>query len=103
MTARPTTPTSPVTPAGQSLAPASGSALPPVLDVCCGSRMFWFDKRDPRGLFVDKRRESHTLPDKSSKGGSRELVVDPDYQADFTALPFESKSFALVVFDPPHF
>lgn len=78
-------------------------ALPPVLDACCGSRMFWFDKRDPRALFVDKRRESHTLPDISSKGGSRELVVDPELQCDFTALPFPDASFPLVVFDPPHF
>lgn len=65
--------------------------------------MFWFDKRDPRGMFVDQRRESHTLPDISSKGGSRQLVVDPDIQCDFTALPFPDESFPLVVFDPPHF
>jgi SAM-dependent methyltransferase len=65
--------------------------------------MFWFDKRDSRAIFVDKRREHHTLPDKSSKGGSRELIVDPDLQADFTSLPFADNSFALVVFDPPHF
>lgn len=79
------------------------SADRPVLDVCCGSRMFWFDKHDPRAVFVDRRRESHTLADRSSKGGSRELVIDPDFQADFTALPFGDESFALVVFDPPHF
>ncbi len=82
---------------------AKSDPLPPVLDACCGSRMFWFDKRDPRGLFVDNRRESHTLPDISSKGGSRELAIDPDLQCDFTALPFPENSFALVVFDPPHF
>lgn len=51
-----------------------------VLDACCGSRMFWFDRQDARAVFVDKRRERHTLPDVSSKGGSRELVIDPDYQ-----------------------
>ena len=51
--------------------------FPPVLDACCGSRMFWFDRKDSRATFVDKRRERHTLPDISSKGGSRELVVDP--------------------------
>lgn len=54
-------------------------------------------------MFVDKRRERHTLPDVSSKGGSRELVIDPDHQADFTDLPFPDEAFALVVFDPPHF
>ena len=73
-----------------------------VLDVASGSRMFWFDRKDPRALFVDKRREAHSLPDKSSKGGSRELIVDPDLQADFRALPFGDESFPLVVFDPPH-
>ena len=77
--------------------------FPPVLDACCGSRMFWFDKKDTRATFVDKRRERHTLPDISSKGGSRELVIDPDHLADFTDLPFPDNTFALVVFDPPHF
>ncbi len=66
--------------------------LPPVLDACCGSRMFWFDRADPRALFIDKRRD-----------GSRELVIDPDLLADFTALPFSDNKFALVIFDPPHF
>jgi len=51
---------------------------------------------------VDKRRERHTLTDSSSKGGSRELIVDPDLQADFTDLPFADGQFSLVVFDPPH-
>lgn len=74
-----------------------------VLDACCGSRMFWFDRKDPRALFVDKRREIHTLKDKSSAGGSRQLVIDPDMVADFTDLPFPDNSFPLVVFDPPHF
>lgn len=74
----------------------------PVLDACCGSRMFWFDRFDPRCVFVDKRRETHELTDKSSLGGSRLLVIDPDIQADFTNLPFPAASFALVVFDPPH-
>lgn len=78
------------------------STLPPVLDACCGSRMFWFDREDPRAVFIDKRRESHSLTDSSSTGGSRMLVVDPDIVADFTALPFYSGSFSLVIFDPPH-
>lgn len=75
---------------------------PNVLDVCCGSRMFWFDRKDNRAVFVDKRKENHTLADKSSKGGSRQLIVDPDIMADFTNLPFDDNSFYLVVFDPPH-
>lgn len=73
-----------------------------VLDACCGSRMFWFDRQDERAVYVDKRRESHELPDVSSAGGKRTLIVDPDIQADFTALPFPDNTFPLVVFDPPH-
>ncbi|MBT0665736.1 SAM-dependent methyltransferase [Geobacter pelophilus] len=64
--------------------------------------MFWFDRQNPDAIFVDKRRETHVLPDVSSAGGSRTLVVDPDMVADFTALPFGDNRFALVVFDPPH-
>lgn len=78
------------------------ASSPNVLDACCGSRMFWFDRKDERAVFVDKRSETHLLPDKSSRGGSRTLQINPDFQADFTALPFAADSFALVVFDPPH-
>jgi ubiquinone/menaquinone biosynthesis C-methylase UbiE len=67
-----------------------------VLDVCCGSRMMWFDKADGRALFLDKRREVTTDP----RGA--EIVVNPDMVANFTALPFDDNSFSLVVFDPPH-
>jgi SAM-dependent methyltransferase len=84
------------------LATILGNRMPHVLDACCGSRMFWFDRADARAVFVDKRRECYELKDKSSRGGSRSLVINPDIQADFTALPFPDASFALVVFDPPH-
>ena len=66
------------------------------LDVCCGSRMMWFDKQDERAVFVDKRNESHILCD------DRVLNITPDIQADFTALPFPDESFYIVAFDPPH-
>lgn len=59
----------------------NNAAFPPVLDACCGSRMFWFDKKDSRATFVDKRRERHTLPDISDElladravGAVRELL-----------------------------
>jgi SAM-dependent methyltransferase len=81
----------------------SVSGMPPVLDVCCGQRSFWFDRDDPRALFIDKRRE--TLPiDVGTPGtkGRAPIVVDPDMLADFSALPFDDESFHLVVFDPPH-
>lgn len=73
-----------------------------VLDVCCGSRMFWYNKTDPRAVYCDKRREVHVLTDKSSSGGNRTLIIDPDYQVDFTSLPFPDNHFPIVVFDPPH-
>ena len=64
--------------------------------------MFWFDKQDPRALFVDIRREEYTIaPDAAYANGSK-IVVNPDVQASFTDIPFPADSFSLVVFDPPH-
>lgn len=76
--------------------------IPPVLDACCGSRMFWFDRDDARAVFADNRREQHQLVDSSSAGGSRLLVIDPDVLMDFRAMSFADNYFSLVVFDPPH-
>lgn len=73
-----------------------------VLDPCCGSRMFWFNRNDDRAVFGDIREETHLLKDKSSKGGFRELIIAPDVLMDFRALPFGDATFPLVVFDPPH-
>lgn len=75
----------------------------PVLDVCCGSRMFWFDREDDRTVFCDRRHEVHDLKDISSAGGVRTLRIQPSVQADFRHLPFLDGTFSLVVFDPPHF
>lgn len=74
-----------------------------ILDACCGSRMFWFDRSDARAVFMDSRKQSFLLSDKSSKGGKRSLVICPDVVADFTRMSFKSATFRLVVFDPPHF
>lgn len=70
-----------------------------ILDACCGSRMFWFDKNNPDVLFVDKRRETVTAKDRDK---IRTIEVNPDVVADFTDLPFDDNSFYMVVFDPPH-
>ncbi len=67
-----------------------------ILDACCGGKMFWFDKNNKDVVFCDKRSETHILCD------GRELEIKPDIICDFTSLPFEDKSFKLVVFDPPH-
>jgi SAM-dependent methyltransferase len=64
--------------------------------------MFWFDRQDDRAIFGDIRQEEHVLKDSSSAGGNRKLVIAPDQQMDFRALPFSDNSFHLVIFDPPH-
>lgn len=74
----------------------------PILDPASGSRMFYFDSEDPRVCFGDTRQERHSLRDKSSTGGARQLVIQPDQIMDFRALPFADETFHLVVFDPPH-
>ncbi len=68
----------------------------PVLDACCGSKMFYFDKNDPRVLFQDIRAVETTLCD------GRKFIVNPDVQADFTSMPYPDSHFRMVVFDPPH-
>jgi len=40
----------------------------PILDACCGSRMFWFNQKDPRVLFVDNRRLERQAIWKSGNG-----------------------------------
>ncbi|WP_119312638.1 class I SAM-dependent methyltransferase [Morganella morganii] len=70
--------------------------MKPILDMCCGSRMFYFDKENPNVLFCDIRRERRILCD------GRELDINPDVIADFRNLPFPDKSFEMVIFDPPH-
>lgn len=72
------------------------SALPPILDACCGNRMFWYDKQNPNVLFADRRQESVDLSD------GRTLHISPDVVADFRAMPWPDDTFKLVVFDPPH-
>jgi SAM-dependent methyltransferase len=67
-----------------------------ILDVCCGSRMFWFDRQHPDTLYGDIREEEHTLCD------GRSLSITPDVSIDFTDLPFNDDTFRVVVFDPPH-
>lgn len=101
MTANPTAPTSPQPPAGQSFAASPCSAFPPVLDACCSTRGFWFDKQDNRALFMDRRKEECRIkPDAGHP--ARNLIVSPDIVADFTDMPFPDETFWHVVWDPPH-
>lgn len=68
----------------------------PILDACCGGKMFYFAKDDPRVLFQDIREVETTLCD------GRSFSVKPDVVADFTSMPYPDESFSMVVFDPPH-
>lgn len=78
--------------------------LPVVLDACCGPRMMWFDKADPRALFIDKRAELHFIAPTPSRPGrqDRRVEVAPDIICSFTQMPFRDEQFKVVVFDPPH-
>lgn len=68
-----------------------------ILDVCCGGRTFWFNRRHPNTVYIDIRREE--------KGFIKErpnFEVNPDMVMDFRDLQFADESFKMVVFDPPH-
>lgn len=67
-----------------------------ILDACCGSRMFWFEKKNSDVVYMDNRQLSDVLCD------GRKLEVNPDVVADFRNMPFDDETFYLVVFDPPH-
>ena len=66
-----------------------------ILDACCGSRMFWFDKNESHTTFMDIRQETFEIYGKK-------VNVNPDVIGDFRDMPFEDNTFNLVVFDPPH-
>ena len=68
-----------------------------ILDACCGSKMFWFDKTNPDVEFCDMREEPY-----HEYYRGRYIEIAPDTVCDFTNLPFEDESYYLVVFDPPH-
>lgn len=67
-----------------------------ILDACCGSRMFWFDKQNPDVIYTDNREVETTLCD------GRQLLIKPDMDMDFRNMPYPDNSFKIVVFDPPH-
>ena len=71
-----------------------------ILDVCCGGKIFWFDKQNPDVEFCDKR----VVPKMTVGTGknARLFECNPDPVADFKHLPFDDEQFYLVVFDPPH-
>lgn len=68
-----------------------------ILDVCCGPRLFWFNKHHPNTIYLDNRVRERGFVD-----NRRHREVKPDMVADFRNLPFPDKSFKLVIMDPPH-
>ena len=68
-----------------------------ILDPCCGSKMFWFDKNNPNVTFCDVREL-----EKYEYYPHRYLEVKPDIVCDFRNLPFADETFWHIVFDPPH-
>jgi len=70
-----------------------------ILDACCGSKMFWYDKHEPHTTYIDNRSEVGQFKDRDY---IRNVVVAPDIIGDFRKLPFEDNEFDLVIFDPPH-
>lgn len=68
----------------------------PIIDVCCGSKMFWFNKNNPDAVFMDIRQFEDVLCD------GRKLVIKPDVVGDFRNIPYPDNTFKLAVFDPPH-
>lgn len=67
-----------------------------ILDACCGSRMFYFDKENQDVIFADCREVETTLCD------GRALLIKPDVKMDFRNMPYMDDAFKVVVFDPPH-
>lgn len=67
-----------------------------ILDVCCGSRMFWFDRTNKDTVYMDIRELEDTLCD------GRHISIKPDVLGDFWDIPFDDETFNMVVFDPPH-
>lgn len=76
--------------------PTSSQGEKKILDACCGSRMFWFDKRHRNALYIDNRVMA---PTKQTNGAT--IEVAPDTVMDFRKMDFPDETFSLVVFDPP--
>ena len=68
-----------------------------ILDACCGGRLFWFQKKQPNTIYIDKRirKAGH-----DSNRPNHKII--PDIQMDNRKMDFPDKKFKLVVFDPPH-
>jgi SAM-dependent methyltransferase len=75
---------------------------PSAIDLCCGTKMFYFDKENPDVCFLDNRDITLKYDKGICKNKPRVFEVKPDLKCDFTDLPFDNESFKVVIFDPPH-
>lgn len=66
-----------------------------ILDVACGSGMFYFDKTRKDLVTMDIRRENFIIHGKK-------VNVNPDVVGDFRDIQFPDETFHHVIFDPPH-
>lgn len=66
-----------------------------ILDVCCGSRMFWYDKHEEHTTYMDIRKVVYTATD---RGKERRIEINPDIKSDWKQIPFNDETFDLVVF-----
>jgi SAM-dependent methyltransferase len=73
-----------------------------ILDVCCGPKGMWFDKKDNRTLFMDKRKQDYIIKPNAAYPKGTLLKITPDIIGDFTKIQFANNSFWHIVFDPPH-
>lgn len=71
-----------------------------ILDACCGGRAFWFNKKDPEVLYIDKRVMEPEIVGSGKNARVRKCL--PDQVMDFRNMDLENETFRLVVFDPPH-
>lgn len=65
-----------------------------ILDVCCGSRMFWYDKHEEHTTYMDIRKAVYTATDREKE---RRIEINPDIQSDWKHIPFDDCTFDLVV------
>jgi len=68
-----------------------------ILDVCCGLKAFWFNKKHPNVIFQDIRKREKGFDDFRPN-----FEINPDVIGDYRKLDYPDKSFKLVVMDPPH-
>ena len=75
-----------------------------ILDATCGGRTIWHNsnKKNPNTLYIDIRKEIDPEFARSSHHKNHVFSINPDEIQDFRDLPYDDKTFKLIVWDPPH-